>query len=40
VYPPEVEEFLHTHRKVAAVEVAGLPDRLLGEAVAAWEIAE
>ena len=36
VYPREVEEFLHTHPKIAAVEVAGIPDRLLGEAVAAW----
>jgi fatty-acyl-CoA synthase len=36
VYPREVEEFLHTHPKVAEVQVVGLPDERLGEAVAAW----
>jgi len=36
VYPREVEEFLHTHPKVAEVQVVGLPDARLGEAVAAW----
>ncbi|HEY6389817.1 MAG TPA: AMP-binding protein, partial [Bryobacteraceae bacterium] len=36
VYPREVEEFLHTHPKVADVQVVGLPDAKLGEVVAAW----
>jgi fatty-acyl-CoA synthase len=36
VYPKEVEEFLYTNPKVAAVEVVGLPDLKLGEAVLAW----
>jgi fatty-acyl-CoA synthase len=36
VYPREIEEFLHTHSKIAEVQVVGLPDARLGEAVAAW----
>ena len=36
VYPREVEEFLYTHPKVADVQVIGVPDEKLGEAVAAW----
>ncbi len=36
VYPREIEEFLHTHPKVADVQVVGLPDVMLGEVVAAW----
>jgi fatty-acyl-CoA synthase len=36
VYPREIEEFLHTHPKVAEVQVVGLPDPRLGETVAAW----
>jgi fatty-acyl-CoA synthase len=36
VYPREIEEFLHTHPKVAEVQVVGLPDEKLGETVAAW----
>jgi fatty-acyl-CoA synthase len=36
VYPREIEEFLHTHPKVAEVHVVGLPDARLGETVAAW----
>ncbi len=36
VYPREMEEFLHTHPKIAEVQVVGLPDARLGEAVAAW----
>jgi len=36
VYPREIEEFLHTHPKVAEVQVVGLPDAKLGETVAAW----
>jgi fatty-acyl-CoA synthase len=36
VYPREIEEFLHTHPKVAEVQVVGLPDPRLGETVVAW----
>jgi fatty-acyl-CoA synthase len=36
VYPREIEEFLHTHPKIAEVQVVGLPDARLGETVAAW----
>jgi fatty-acyl-CoA synthase len=36
VYPREVEEFLHTHPKIAEVQVVGIPDRRLGETVVAW----
>jgi fatty-acyl-CoA synthase len=36
IYPREVEEFLYTHPKVADVQVVGIPDAKLGEAVAAW----
>ncbi len=36
VYPREVEEFLHTHPKIADVYVVGIPDERLGERVAAW----
>jgi fatty-acyl-CoA synthase len=31
-----VEDFLHTHPKVADVYVIGLPDERLGETVLAW----
>ena len=36
IYPREVEEFLYSHPKIADVQVVGLPDRKLGETVAAW----
>ena len=36
IYPREVEEFLHTHPKIADVYVVGLPDARLGETVLAW----
>jgi len=36
IYPREVEEFLHTHPKIADVYVVGLPDEHLGETVLAW----
>jgi len=36
IYPREVEEFLYTHPKVADVQIVGVPDAKLGEAVAAW----
>jgi fatty-acyl-CoA synthase len=38
VYPREVEEFLFTHPKVAAVQVFGVPDARYGEELAAWII--
>ena len=38
IYPKEVENFLHQHPAVANVEVIGVPDAALGEAVAAWII--
>src|SRR6195256_5788146 len=36
IYPREIEEFLYTHPKIADVQVVGLPDERLGEAVLAW----
>jgi len=36
IYPREVEDFLHTHPKIADVYVVGLPDERLGETVLAW----
>ena len=36
IYPREVEEFLHTHPKIADVYVVGIPDARLGETVLAW----
>jgi fatty-acyl-CoA synthase len=36
IYPREVEEFLHTHPKIADVQVIGLPHMEYGECVAAW----
>lgn len=36
IYPREIEEFLHTHPKIADVYVIGLPDERLGETVCAW----
>jgi fatty-acyl-CoA synthase len=36
IYPREVEEFLHTHPKIADVQVIGLPHIEYGESVAAW----
>jgi fatty-acyl-CoA synthase len=39
VYPREVEEFLYGHPAVADVQVVGVPDERLGEAVMAWVIA-
>ncbi|MDA2804866.1 AMP-binding protein [Nocardiopsis suaedae] len=35
VYPREIEEFLHTHPKVADVQVVGVPDAKYGEELAA-----
>jgi fatty-acyl-CoA synthase len=36
IYPVEVEAFLFSHPKIADVAIVGLPDRKLGETVAAW----
>jgi Acyl-CoA synthetases (AMP-forming)/AMP-acid ligases II len=36
IYPREIEEFLYTHPKISDVQVVGVPDSRLGEAVAAW----
>jgi fatty-acyl-CoA synthase len=36
IHPPEIEEFLHHHPKIAEVAIVGLPDRLYGEVVSAW----
>jgi len=36
IYPREIEEFLYGHPKVGDVQVVGVPDVRLGEAVAAW----
>jgi len=36
IYPREIEEFLYTHPKISDVQVVGLPDECMGEAVLAW----
>jgi len=36
IYPKEIETFLFTHPKIAQVAVFGVPDKLYGEAIAAW----
>jgi len=36
IYPREIEDFLFTHPKVAAVAVVGVPDDYYGEEVMAW----
>ncbi|MCA1218205.1 AMP-binding protein [Streptomyces sp. 8L] len=38
IYPREIEEFLHTHPKVADVQVVGVPDERYGEQVVACVI--
>ncbi|MFG2890963.1 AMP-binding protein [Streptomyces sp. NPDC048248] len=38
VYPREIEEFLHTHPKIADVQVIGVPDEKYGEEIAACVI--
>ena len=40
IYPREVEDFLHTHPKIADVYVVGLPDERLGETVARLDSTE
>jgi fatty-acyl-CoA synthase len=36
IFPREIENLLHTHAKIADVQVVGAPDLKLGEAVACW----
>lgn len=36
IYPTEIEEFLFTHPKILNVQIFGVPNRELGEEVAAW----
>jgi fatty-acyl-CoA synthase len=36
IYPTEVEEILFNHSKILNVQVFGVPDKKLGEEVAAW----
>lgn len=36
IYPREVEEFLYTHPKIQDVQVFGIPDNTMGEALCAW----
>ena len=36
LFPREIEEFLHTHPKIADVQVVGVPDRRYGEELCAW----
>lgn len=38
IFPPEVEEFLCHHPRVAEVAVVGLPDHVYGEIVSAWVV--
>ena len=38
IYPREIEEFLYTHPMIFDVQVAGVPDPIFGEEVAAWII--
>lgn len=38
VYPREVEEFLHGHRKIMDVQVVGVPDATYGEEILACVI--
>jgi acyl-CoA synthetase (AMP-forming)/AMP-acid ligase II len=35
IYPKEVEDFLHTHPKIADVYVVGVPDARMGEELCA-----
>jgi fatty-acyl-CoA synthase len=36
IYPREIEEFLHSHPKIAEVQVVGVPDPRMGEELCAW----
>uniref|UniRef100_T1JMP4 AMP-binding enzyme C-terminal domain-containing protein n=1 Tax=Strigamia maritima TaxID=126957 RepID=T1JMP4_STRMM len=36
IFPREIEEFLHTHPKIAEAHVVGVPDARMGEEICAW----
>ncbi len=36
LYPREIEDFLHTHPDIDAVQVVGVPDTKYGEEICAW----
>ena len=36
IYPTEIEEILFSHPKILNVQVFGVPDKAMGEEVAAW----
>jgi fatty-acyl-CoA synthase len=36
IYPREIEEFLHSHPKIADVQIVGVPDARMGEELCAW----
>ena len=36
IYPREIEDFLFSHPKIAAVAVFGVPDQFYGEEIACW----
>jgi fatty-acyl-CoA synthase len=36
IFPTEIEEVLFSHPKISNVQVFGVPDKVLGEEVAAW----
>ncbi len=36
IYPREIEDYIFTHPKVAAVAVFGIPDNVYGEEIMAW----
>ncbi|MGD1257318.1 AMP-binding protein [Mycobacterium seoulense] len=36
LYPREIEDFLHTHPDIDAVQVVGVPDAKYGEEICAW----
>lgn len=38
IYPREIEEFMYSHPSISQVQVFGVPDKVLGEAVCAWII--
>jgi len=40
IYPREIEEFLHQHKKIADVYVIGVPDEKYGEELMAWIVLE
>lgn len=38
IYPKEIEDYLHQHPGIQDIQVFGVPDRHLGEAVCAWVV--